>query len=343
MADNINRNILTGQDAFYGVKKPAWHLKGFISDRYETSGQVLVKSGLNFEVAMHHNLQVFPSGKQQNATNSYYTFRTDTEQTLGEHVSKDYTIVQNTEAFSFLDSLAGPNNIYYETAGALGNGEIIFITAKLPSHIKVLNHDVVDKYIFLTTRHDGKGSIIGALTPIRIVCNNTLNMALKNCETLIRIRHTEKAHDKLKEAERLLKMVDVASPVIEEAFNHVAKVRITDPQLKKLIQTAIAPNKDVLDFIRKNGRAQTNRFNNLVDQIFSYAKNSPTQQLESTKGTLFGAYNAMTGYFQNRQEFKNDDVKVKSILLGGNAQRVTQKTFDLCLNFAQNGECVLLN
>jgi phage/plasmid-like protein (TIGR03299 family) len=344
MSDNINYNPLTGQDAFYSTKKPAWHLKGFVSDKYESSQEVLVKSQLHFTVEKLPNRHVFPSGKETYSKTSFFTYRTDTEQVLGDSVGKDYTIVQNLEAFSFFDQLAGENNIYYETAGALGNGEIIFVTAKLPSYIKVMGKDVIENYLFLTTRHDGKGSIISGLTPTRIVCNNTLNAALKNCETMIRIRHTESAPERLKEAQKLLMMVDTASPIIEQAFNHLAKVRITDNQLKKLIQHVMAPSKEVLDNIKsENWQALSSQFKSTLDQVYSYGQHNETQQFESTKGTLFGAYNAITGFYQNRKTFKNEQVKLKNILFGGTAQRTAQKAFDLCLDFAKHGDSIFLN
>src|SRR5688572_20537228 len=138
MPDNINYNPLTGQDAFYSTKKPAWHLKGFVSDKYESSHEVLVKSQLNFTVDKLPNKHVFLSGKEVYSKTSFFTYRTDTEQVLGDSVGKDYTIVQNLDAFSFFDQIAGENNIFYETAGALGKGEVIFVTAKFPSHIKIL-------------------------------------------------------------------------------------------------------------------------------------------------------------------------------------------------------------
>jgi phage/plasmid-like protein (TIGR03299 family) len=344
MADNILNNPLTGQDAFYSVKKPAWHLKGFISDKYQTSREVLVNSSLNFTVEKLPNKHVFPSGNEVYSKTSFFTFRTDLERVLGDNVGKDYTIVQNLDAFSFFDEIAGENNIFYETAGALGNGEIIFITAKLPSYIKVAGKDVVDQYVFLTTRHDGKGSIIAGLTPVRIVCNNTLNAALKDCENTVRIRHTESAHEKLKEAHKVMQMVDTASPVIEQAFNYLASVRITDTQLRKLIQFAMTPQKEVLDNIKaENWRAISTQFKSTVEEVYTYGQLSETQQLESTKGTLFGVYNSITGFFQNRKTFKNEQVKAKNILFGGVAQKTAQRAFNLCLDFAKHGDSIFLN
>lgn len=95
----------------------------------------------------------------------FATLRTDTSDVLGV-VGKDYQIVQNNEAFSFFDSIVGGNGILYETAGALGKGERIFITAKLPDYIRVGKEDLIEKYLFLTTSHDGSGSITAAFTPI---------------------------------------------------------------------------------------------------------------------------------------------------------------------------------
>ncbi|MFL5740349.1 MAG: DUF932 domain-containing protein [Flavisolibacter sp.] len=128
--------------------------------------------------------------------NFYATVRTDNEMVLGV-VGKDYEVVQNIEAFSFFDSIVGGDGIQYETAGALGNGERIFITAKLPGYIKVGTDDLIEQYLFLTTSHDGFGSVTAAFTPVRIVCQNTLNAALRNHSNSIKVRHTANAKDRL--------------------------------------------------------------------------------------------------------------------------------------------------
>jgi hypothetical protein len=104
----------------------------------------------------------------------------DTDEVLGV-VGNDYEVVQNVNAFDFFDAIVGgKDGILYETAGALGKGERIFITAKLPDYIRIGRDDLIKQYLFLTTSHDGYGSITAAFTPIRIVCQNTLNAALRN-------------------------------------------------------------------------------------------------------------------------------------------------------------------
>ena len=129
------------------------------------------------------------------------------------------------------------------------------------------------------------------------------------------------------------------SGYLESAFNHWAKVKITDVEVRKLIQLAMVPNKEVLQNIPagKNDELST-VFKNVCEHVFTYAMETPTQQTEATKGSLFGAYNAVTGYFQNVRTYKNEEAKLKSLLLGGTAQLRTQKAFTLCEDFASKGE-----
>lgn len=125
---------------------------------------------------------------------------------------------------------------------------------------------------------------------------------------------------------------------MEQILNRWAKVTIKDPELKKLIQLAMVPNKEVLDNIQagKDDNLST-MFKNVCDDAFKYAMVNPSQQQDTTRSTLFGAYNAVTRYFQNVKNYKNDEGKLKSFLYGGIAQTRTQKAFNLCEQFENNG------
>src|SRR5690606_14134757 len=177
--------------------------------------------------------------------------RTDTDEVLGV-VGNDYKIVQNTEAFTFFDAIVGGGDgILYETAGALGNaGQRIFITAKLPDYIRVGREDLIEQYLFLTTSHDGYGSITAAFTPVRVVCNNTLNAALRSTTNCVKIRHTLGAAERLREAHKLLGITHQLAEDLGELFNHWSKIRISDPAVKRLIQVAMVPNKETLQALQ---------------------------------------------------------------------------------------------
>jgi phage/plasmid-like protein (TIGR03299 family) len=336
MAHNINFNEQTGKHSFFSVKEKAWHGLGQIVQDYPTSKEALQFAGLDFEVSKRPNIHRLDSGNEIISASSFYTYRPDTGAVLGDRLGKDYEVVQNADAFSFFDAIVDGDGIQYETAGALGKGEKIFITAKLPGYIKVGNDDMIEKYLFLTTSHDGFGSIMAAFTPTRIVCNNTLNAALRNCSNPVKIRHTANAKERLEEAHKVMGISSQLSVQLEGIFNHWAKVRITDKEVQKLIQLAMVPNKEVLQNIQ-NGELDelSTCFKNMCDDVYEYNMTSPSQQYETTKGTVFGTYNAITGYFQNVRNYKDDEAKMKSLLYGGTAQLRTQKAFQLCESFVK--------
>jgi phage/plasmid-like protein (TIGR03299 family) len=353
MAHQINFNQRTGRHSFMSVKEKAWHGLGQIIDQYPTSSEAIQHAGLDYIVEKrplftYDTANHLGEGSDDiiipeiTVPNFFATVRADTEQVLGV-VGNDYEVVQNRDAFSFFDAIVGGGEgILYETAGALGNGERVFITAKLPDYIRVGVKDWIEQYLFLTTSHDGLGSITAAFTPIRIVCNNTLNAAMRNHSGAIKIRHTASAAERLKQAHTLMGISRELSRDMEGLFNQWAKLRITDAEVKKLIQIAMAPNKEVMENLAEGKIEQlSTHYTNMVDSVYEYALGSPTQQIETTAGTVFGAYNAVTGYFQNVRSFKSDEAKFKSIM-DGTAKQRAQTAFDLCRDFAAHGGDALL-
>lgn len=349
MAHNLNENLNTGKHSFFSVQQKAWHGLGTILQYHPTSEEAIKFAGLDYTVEKRplftFDNDGFTSSQQQTETipnipvpNYYANTRTDSQQVLGV-VGKDYHIVQNREAFSFFDSILEDNrDIRYETAGALGKGERIFITAKLPDYIKVGKDDLIEQYLFLTTSHDGYGSITAAFTPVRIVCENTLNAAINRQQNAIKIRHTANAVDRLKQAHRLMGMTNQLAIEMEQVFNHWSKISISDAQVRKLIELAMAPGENVLTSLRdKKFHELSSHYISIVDNVFEYAMSAPSQQQATTKGTVFGAYNAVTGYFQNVRKFASDEHKLKSIMNGTGMLR-TQSAFNLCENFARFGE-----
>jgi len=353
MAHNINYNEQTGKHSFFSVKEKAWHSLGQVVSDYPTSAEALQFAGLDFTVVKR---KLFTYDNENNFGNSdtvtpkievpnyFATVRKDTEQVLGV-VGKDYEVVQNREAFSFFDAIVGGDGIQYETAGALGKGERIFITAKLPNYIKVGREDLIEKYMFLTTSHDGFGSITAAFTPVRIVCANTLNAAMRNHTNSIKIRHTTGAKERLEQAHKVIGISNKLSDELEGIFNQWTTVRITDVEVKRLIQLALTPNKETWQNLQAGKDDEFSTcFANMCNAAFDYAMSNPTQQVDTAKGTLFGAYNAVTGYYQNVRNYRDKEAKLKSLLLSGTAQLRTQKAFNLCEAFAKHGsEALHLN
>ncbi len=109
---------------------------------------------------------------------------------------------------------------------------------------------------------------------------------------------------------------------LESIFNHWANVRITDKEVKQLVKLAMCPNKEVLKNLKKGANDNlSTTYKNMVESVFEYSQSSPTQQMHTTAWTIFGAYNAITGYFQNIRKYKDEEAKFKSIMDGTGKQR----------------------
>src|SRR5690348_3272165 len=181
MAHNIDRS--KGLDAFFAVGEKAWHGLGQIVQDCPTSDKAIQLAGLDYNVSkvpMYAKYGELEKGntKWVNNPNVFSTFRDDTKALLGT-VGSRYEVLQNTEAFAWFDSIVGEGKAIYQTAGALNGGAVIFITAKMPSYIKVKTDDI-EKYLVLTNSHDGSETLQMMFTPVRVVCQNTLNQAMRS-------------------------------------------------------------------------------------------------------------------------------------------------------------------
>ncbi|MGN6641205.1 MAG: DUF932 domain-containing protein, partial [Mucilaginibacter sp.] len=160
---------------------------------------------------------------------------------------------------------------------------------------------------------------------------------LRNMVNWVKIRHTQSVQDKLKQAHKVMGITNTLTNQLNDIFNRWAYVRITDKEVLKLVQKVMAPSKEVLqNVLDENIDEYSRQFMNTVEKVSEYAFSHPTQQSETTKGTLFGAYNAISGYLQNVKTYKNEEVKLKSTLFGHGLSKV-QSAFNLCMDFEKHG------
>lgn len=332
MAHNLN--FANGKYSFVnaGTNAPAWHGLGtHFSERLLTTKEAIEMAGLNYRVEKAP-LYAGIGDEGVLVKNLFTTYRTDTNDIFGGAVTDIYKVLQNTEAFDFFDDVLKNDNGYsISTAGALGSGERIFITAKVDKQIIVGKDDLIEQYLLLTHSHDGKNSIVVALTPIRVVCNNTLTAALseKNNPNKISIRHTENAKDRMRTAAEIFGLVASQTKQMSELYNHLANEKFSDKRLHQFVIDVMLPPSYSGD--RQIGSQEfSTRFGNIVDSVMEYALGNPTQQTETTRGTKFGAYNAITGYYQNVYNHKNSESKFDSIF-GGTAEKASQKALQILL------------
>lgn len=309
---NLNFNEQLGRHAFASVREVPWHKLGIVVPEPMTAQQAITFGGLDYFVEKK-TIWTFPDGDYagKKIPEQFATVRMDNKTPLGV-VGKHYSVLQNRDAFKFFDAMAGEGFAMFETVGALGRGERIFATAKLPESIQV-GPDLVGLYLFLTNDHTGNRGVRMAFTPVRIVCNNTLNMALADNKNMISVRHMGDMIEAMKKGAKMMQQITGLATTWSERANRMAEFKITDEKLLELIAKAMLPQREVAS------EELSQRSKQLVFDVYDYSVTHHTQQ--PVAGTLWGFVNGITGYHQNVLEKDSAGVQMNYILEGLGARR----------------------
>lgn len=208
-------------ETMFSTRMKPWHGLGVVVEESPTSKDALRLAGLNWSVEQRPIQTV--DGVPLNGFKA--NVRSTDKKVLGV-VTDKYKIVQNDEAFAFTDALLG-EGITYETAGSLQEGRKVWLLAKLP-HKYLISGDEVTPYLVFSNSHDGSGAIKVAMTPVRVVCNNTLNLALAEAKRCWSTIHTGNLSGKLQDAKQTLLHADAYMQGLAKAFEELRKVKLTD-------------------------------------------------------------------------------------------------------------------
>jgi len=311
MAHNLNET--NGKVSFASTEK-AWHGLGQIVKEAMTSKEAIELGGLGYEVVKKQIYADVDGIGKIAIPENFATIRKDTNEPLGV-VGNRYQIVQNADAFVFFDAIVGQGQAIFETAGALGKGEKTFVTAKMPNYIRIAGtDDVTEVYVVLTNTHDGSGAVICGITPIRIVCANTLRMALKGMTNKISIRHTKSAEKNLAQAHELLNITNLYTKQMNEAVNVLSLKKVSDAQVKDLI-AGLFPS----------ASETTTRIDNIRAEVLNSYYTGIGQ--EKVLGTAWGVLNGITHYTSHVKAYKDADTKFDNLLSDGQSSKLVDKTF----------------
>jgi phage/plasmid-like protein (TIGR03299 family) len=318
MAHNLNFNKKTGTWSFASHSEKAWHGLGQIVEKAMTAEEAIKLANLDYGV--DKTTVSFEVGDEKLPIEGYYaTYRTDNNQYLGM-VKSRYEIVQNTEAFGFFDSIIDEGEAIFETAGVIGNGERIFVTAKLPDDMEV-GGEKIQKYIMLMNSHDGSSSIVAGLTNIRVVCNNTLQAALRGLDNKVSIDHVSGAQNKLKEAHRVMGIASKYNQEVSDIFNRMVDYKMNPLQYDEFFFNILKPEyKKVMT--SEEEKEMSTRLKNMINATTEFAFTHPTQTTEASNGTLWGAYNAISGYYNYIKDYPSAESKFTSQFLGAANQKM---------------------
>jgi phage/plasmid-like protein (TIGR03299 family) len=345
-----------------GKRERAWHGLGQVVDEPMFVKDALrlchadYNVGLQPVVALSDELRAaMDNGEFINAAmlksllvdNTMATMRLDSNKSLGI-VSDKYGIVQNADAFRFVDLFCSgkfadrDNTPVIESCGVLGKGERVFVTAKFPQPIVLDAHrdDLVEMYVVFTNSHDGSGAVRCMVTPVRVVCNNTLNLAMRNNIGRISFRHTSKVMDRLdllnKEnaefAYKTLNVYDVYSNGLKECFEHLRNIKLSEKDLDNILaDVLLAP--EAAKVFHSEGNIYHEDIATRGRNIFLSAKEAletGVGQSGQERGTGMWAINGLTTYFQNAASFKSEESKFDALIDGSVYDKVN-KAYDLIL------------
>lgn len=242
---NMSANVET---MFYTRTVP-WHGLGTKVEEAPNSKEALIYAGLDWKVIQESITTVTGTEIRGFKAN----LRETDKRVLGI-VSDRYQIVQNEEAFAFTDSLLG-EGVTYETAGSLADGKIVWILAKMPQKY-IISGDCIDPYIVFSNTHDGSGAIRIAMTPVRVVCQNTLNLALKSAKRSWSAKHTGNVMNRLDEARQTLQLADTYMKQLGKSVDELNRKRLSDTKAIQLMKTLYPVTEDMTKTQKKNSEKQ---------------------------------------------------------------------------------------
>lgn len=219
-------------ESMFYVRKTPWHGLGTRVQEAPSSSEALIKAGLDWNVVqepIYTETEELIEGYKENVRDS-------DRKVLGV-VTDRYKVIQNQEAFAFTDELLG-EGVRYETAGSLQGGKKVWLLAHMP-HEYIISGERISPYLLFSNTHDGSGAIKVALTPIRVVCQNTLNLALSQASRSWSMIHTGNIQNKLQEAKDTLFMAEKYMDNLGKEFETLRMQSMTDKQVMEFIETLL--------------------------------------------------------------------------------------------------------
>lgn len=239
-------------------------------------------------------------------------------------VGSQYTPVQNEEHVEFLNALVDDTGAHLETAGSLRDGKQVFITCKLPEHMLVGGVDQVDTYLSVVNSHDGSTGFRAIVSPVRVVCANTLNAAVSSAKQSWTVRHTAGAKASIEQARQSLDLSFRYAEQFEAEAERMIQETLSAGEWERTLATMFgAPDRDSTKRVERNLVTK-------LDTIRGLYNSADT--LDGVRGTRWGAYNALTEYLDHYGNVRgSNDVAGKRALraVDGDLVKIKQNAFDL--------------
>ncbi len=216
-------------ESMFYVRETPWHGLGTKVLEAPASKDALQLAGLDWRVLQE---PIYTATKE--LVDGYKANVRDSDRKVLGVVTDRYRVIQNDEAFAFTDELLGAG-VKYETTGSLQGGRKVWLLAHMP-HEYIISGERISPYLLFSNTHDGSGAIKVALTPIRVVCQNTLNLALANAKRSWSMIHTGDIKEKMQEARDTLFLAENYMDELGKEFEALRMKKLTDKQVMEYIE-----------------------------------------------------------------------------------------------------------
>lgn len=308
-------------ESMFSVKERPWHGLGTILTEAPSIQEGIIYAGLDWEV----KTEKLKTETGIDVTTKNAVVRQDNQSVLGI-VGNQYKPLQNKDAFNFFEPFIENDMATLETAGSLYNGAIVFILAKINSdNIVVNDEDQVEKYILLSNSHDGSQALRIGYTPIRVVCNNTLQMATTSDKSqLIRLTHRKDIISNMEDLRATMDLINQQFIATEEQYKELAKKDINGLDLHRYVRKVFSQKKlEALLDEEKQEELETGRKKIIarVEEIFQ----------AEPKHNAWTLYNAVN-YYLNHERGKNLESRYSQLWFGY-TKHIDKKAFELALKY----------
>tara|TARA_B100001996_G_scaffold341809_1_gene296063 strand:- start:193 stop:1155 length:963 start_codon:yes stop_codon:yes gene_type:complete len=311
-------------ETMFTARKSAWHGLGTVTSDALTSSQAIETAGLNWTVSTR---KLITSADNMNLEDGYldvpdyYATVRDSDNSVLGVVGSRYTPIQNLECFDFLDTVVDDSEAKYETAGSLYDGKVVWLLLNLNKSVQV-DEDITHNYLLLTNSHDGSSSLKGLTTPIRVVCANTLRLAIRQQVNGFSFRHTSSLQGKVAQARATLTRAFDYVDAFQEEMERLLETEVTNERFEEIMTNVMPIPEPTTENIKAITRVTNNRAT--IEKLFSEPEfNTHT----NTGWALINATSNFEQWVSSIRGKASREEKIAQKTIAGTQSPVTDKVY----------------
>lgn len=336
---------LQEHDSMFSVRERPWHGLGTVLEDYPDIDEAIQHSGLTWNVELKP-LYYDAGGPLLELPEKFVTMRMDKNIPLGV-VGRYYNVYQNGQMWEFIRQFCDSTGALLETAGSLYNGATVWVLAK-NGEVEYLSGDPVQKFFLFRNGFDGGTNIQVLFTDIRVVCNNTLSMALRGAGNIYKVRHTAGAASNLEQIDRALKFHLKHEEAKAQAFDRLVRTAMSASEAEQFVDglfrerrkeavlgdAAVLKPGQALNHVpdyEDTERSAASRAK-IVGRIMELAEAGAGADLPGVRGTAYGVFHAVAEYADHEAMIRPGQRDVREVrfesAMWGTAKDIKQRAFD---------------